>query len=309
MTLIAGLVTSTGIVFASDSEESGGYRKASADKILSHQNPSGSSIVVSGSGHGHLIDYTAQRILKEATPFPELPKVLEQIELVLREVFQDHVRLQAVRDIRQADFELLIGVKASADTKAHLFSTSGIAIIEKTKYQVCGSGALVDYILSQMYRQPMSTEDAVCACLYLLNVAKEYVDGVGGDSHIKILNHHNGSIMEKPDWEVTAEEDLTKSFTKISSNIMFATLRTIGGTDSDFEQALSKFGNDVHELREKKKKSDEVIEKLIKAWREEQERKKAEDAKIAALKAKAVSELAEVTKGASDMTDNEDSGV
>jgi hypothetical protein len=115
--------------------------------------------------------------------------------------------------------------------------------------------------------------------------------------------------MEKPDWEVTAEEDLTKSFTKISSNIMFATLRTIGGTDSDFEQALSKFGNDVHELREKKKKSDEVIEKLIKAWREEQERKKAEDAKIAALKAKAVSELAEVTKGASDMTDNEDSGV
>ena len=295
VTLIAGLVTNTGIVFASDSEESGGYRKASADKILSHHNPSGSSIVVSGSGHGHLIDYTAQRILKEATPFADLSKVLSQIEGVLKDVFQDHVRLQAVRDIRQADFELLIGVKASSDTKAHLFSTSGISIIEKTNYQVCGSGSLVDYVLSQMYHDPMTTEDAVCACLHLLTIAKEYVDGVGVDSHIKILNNRDGGIIEKPDWEVTAEEDLTKRFARISADVLFATLRTQSGSDADFEKSLHKFSQEAKDLRERKKKSDEIIENLMKEWRERLEKNKKEAAEAAAKKAAAKAELSEIT--------------
>ncbi len=287
VTLIAGLVTDTGIVFASDSEESGVYRKASVEKILSQNNPSGSSIVISGAGHGHLIDYTAQRILKEATQFRDLSRALQQIEEILKEVFSDHVKLQPVRDIRDADFQLLIGIKASAEQKAYLYSTSGIALIEQKKYHVCGSGALVDYLLAQSYHDPMSREDAVCACLNLLTVAKEYVDGVGGESHVTILAN-GGDVIEKPSWEVIAEENLVKKFNRQASGLMLATLRT-GSNDNEkqFADALTGFGTETKDLRQEKKKSDEIVKELVKRWREfqarqEKERKEKEAAAAAA---------------------------
>lgn len=167
MTLIAGLVTDTGIVFASDSEESGIYRKASVEKILSQNNPSGSSIVISGAGHGHLIDYTAQRILKEATPFGE-------------------------------------------------------------------------------------------------------------------------DILEKPSWEVTAEEDFVKKFNQRANKLMLATLRTGSGiNEKQFAEALTGFGTEMNDLRQAKKKSDEVIKQLLKKFREfrEQQEKEKKEKEAAAAAA------------------------
>jgi hypothetical protein len=195
------------------------------------------------------------------------------IESVLKDVFSTHVRLQPTRDPRDADFELLIGIKSANDTKARLYSTSGVALIEQMKYHACGSGSLVDYILAQTYHDPMFREDAICSCLNLLTVAKEYVDGVGGDSHITVLLN-NGTIIEKPAWEVSAEEGLTKTFTKNSTKLLLAALRTVSGTDEQFESALQSFNKEIHELRVKKKKSDEVINDLVKLWREHQEAQK-----------------------------------
>ena len=72
MTLIAGLVCKDAIIFASDSEESGGIRKSTVEKI-SHTKPDAvkelagprCKIVIAGAGNGTLADYATQRILAE----------------------------------------------------------------------------------------------------------------------------------------------------------------------------------------------------------------------------------------------------
>lgn len=277
MTLIAGLMCKDVIVFAADSEQSGFIRKSSVDKISATPHTAADilsgrarcPLIVAGAGHGTLADYATQRIISEVGCLATLSEVERKIAEILREIFSINVPLHPVARPQDAAFELLIGVKPEDVSTPILFSTEGVTVVRRPKYFVCGSGALVDYILDQIYTSDMPQEDGISAALFMLQVAKQYVDGVSGESHITVLKS-DGSILNKPPWETSEEEVLSKRYSNRSGRLLLSCLRTRTGSDKEFESALKEFNEEVREFRKLKKESDKRIEQLLALWKEQQ---------------------------------------
>jgi len=272
VTLIAGLVCGNSLIFAADSEQSG-LMKSSVEKI-SHSEPLLGAlglmadpsqptpvVVVAGAGNGVLADYASQRIIDETGYLATKVAIEEKIREILEDIFRNHVPLHPRP--QDAELELLIGVKPPDYFRPILYSTEGITLVKRRSYHVCGSGTVVDYILDQIYETSMTVEDGISAALFMLQVAKSYVDGVGGDSHITVLME-DGRIDSKPSWEITEEENLAKQYTRITGKLLLAAFRNNKpDSDGEFDQALAEFSTQVMEIRQKKKKSDLVMQEYL----------------------------------------------
>jgi hypothetical protein len=286
VTLIAGLKCRDAIVFATDSEKSGGVRKSNVEKmrhvpeagmagILGHDPKRNTSIVVAGAGNGTLCDFAMQRITDMVRATTKHDDALKVIEIVLIDIWKVHVPLFPATDSTETDFRLLIGIRAPDSYGPHLYSVHGTTIVERDKYFSWGSGSVTDYILDQMYSAPMSVEDGIAALLYLLQIAKKYVSGVGGDSHISILKA-DGTVDDKPPWEISEEENIATSFSQASGILLLSLLRTRSGTEANFINHLNAFGKNIHHLRKKKKASDKVMDEFMQHLEEEKaQRQKA----------------------------------
>lgn len=272
MTLIAGIVCKDSIVFATDSEESGTVRKATVEKIkrvpesgaaglLGHDPKKYCCVVVCGAGNGTLCDYAMQRVTDEVRETTNQSEAIAKVQEVLSDIFKDHVPpLQQID--ADPNFELLIGIKAPKDYMPVLYSTQGITAVRRDKYFCSGSGALTDYILDQIYLGQMTTEDGIAAALHMLQVAKKYVAGVGGQSHVVVLKN-DGTIEDKPSWEVSAEENIATEFGELTGILLLSLMRTRSGTEQVFSQLLREFGKQVRKLRKKKKKSDSFWDEFL----------------------------------------------
>ena len=271
MTLIAGLVCHGGIVFAADSEESGIIRR-SVEKVSTNRRglyrlqeelskTKQTALVVAGAGNGTLADYATQRILGEVRFIQNPAEIEDKIAAILRSIYQVNVPLHPVTDPRDADFELLIGVKSPVWPSLLLYSTQGVTVVKRDTFYVCGSGALTEYILDQTYTPTMSVEDGTAAALNMLQLAKTYVGGVGGNSQVMVLNA-DGSVDEKPEFEISEEENLAKQFSSLSGMLLISALRTRTGTDEQFSEDLKIFEKQMKAFRIRKRKSDMWLDEV-----------------------------------------------
>jgi len=272
VTLIAGLVCEDSIVFAADSEESGGIRKSTVEKmrrvpeagllgVLGHDPKRRTSVIVAGAGNGTLCDFAMQRITDTVRATTKQVEALLAVENILIDIWKVHVPLFPASDPTETDFRLLLGIRSPDSYKPQLYSIHGTTIVHRDRYFSWGSGSITDYILDQMYRDRMSDEDGIAAALYMLQMAKKYVSGVGGESHISIL-HSDGTVDDKPPWEISEEENIAKLFSETSGRLLLSLLRTRTGKDTDFRTTLKKFGEAVRSLRKKKKESDKFMDSL-----------------------------------------------
>ncbi len=291
MTLIAGMVCTDGIVMAADSEQSGYFRKSNVPKLescqadglfaaaLSGGSVSGCSTIIGGAGNGELADYAAHKIVQHARDWTSMQEAESKIEEILNDIFGKRFPVYKPEDL--SEMRLLIAVKAPDLEKPKLFSSYGSTLVERQKF-VLGSGTLVDFILDQTYDSAMTTEDGVAAALSLLQIAKKYVDGVGGDSKVAVLRH-DASVSQKPGWEIRDEEFILGQHAQIANKLMLAMMRTRTDSDAVWQANLQKFMTEISDLRQEKKKSDEKIEKMWARYRkiveEEEERKRKEESK------------------------------
>ncbi|HYR89872.1 MAG TPA: hypothetical protein VE422_37710 [Terriglobia bacterium] len=286
MTLIAGLVCKDSIVFAVDSEESGGITKSTVEKMrrvpeggllgaLGHDPKKRVSVVVSGAGNGPLCDFAMQRITSEARKTSDQKSAILAIQDILIDIWKVHVPLYPTDPVA-ADFRLLVGLRAPGDYRPSLYSIQGTTIIERDKYFTFGSGSVTDYILEQMYSERMNTEDGIAAALYMLQIAKRYVAGVGGASHILVLRA-DGTVDEKPSWEISEEENIARSFNEISGTLLLSLLRTRSSPEANFKNHLKDFNKWTQKLRKKKKQSDTFLDNILKQI--EENRMRAEEVK------------------------------
>jgi 20S proteasome alpha/beta subunit len=275
VTLIAGLVCNESIVFATDSEESGGYRKSSIQKMLHapldnyenlvaiHANrPPLTAVVVAGAGNGTLADFAMQRITQQVKKATNHADAIEIVENILVKIFDVNIPRHPVADPLDAEFKLLIGIKAPDDEKPILYSTEGVTVVRRDRYFTWGSGSVTDYILDQLYSDYMTTEDGIAAMVYMLQIAKQYVAGVGGASQLLLL-HSSGRIDKKVSWEVSEEENIAKQFTSLTGFLLLSLMRTRTGDEADFQTTLADFTEAIKQMRERKKTSDQTLDEMM----------------------------------------------
>jgi hypothetical protein len=281
VTLIAGLVCRDDIIFASDSEESGGVRKSSVEKmyrvpepgiigILSHDPKKNTSVIVSGAGNGSLCDYVMQKITETVRVTTKHSEAIKVVQEILIDTWKVHVPLYPVSDPLDAEFRLLIGIRAPDGLGPHLYSTQGTTIVRRDKFFSWGSGSVTDYILDQMYHERMPTEEGIAAALYMLQIAKKYVSGVGGNSNILILRS-DGKVDTKPSWEISEEENIASTFTQLSGSMLLSLLRTRTGTEINFVNTMKAFNKAIRQLRKKKKQSDKLMDDIFEQLKRQEE--------------------------------------
>jgi len=132
VTLVAGMVCRDSIVFAADSEESGGITKSSVEKmrqipeggfgLLGHDPKRESSLVVSGAGNGTLADYAMQRIIEQARQATTQFQALKIIKDILIDIAKVDAPLLPVSDPLEAEFQLLIGIRSPDGIGPYLYS-------------------------------------------------------------------------------------------------------------------------------------------------------------------------------------------
>jgi 20S proteasome alpha/beta subunit len=306
VTLIAGMVCKDGIVMAADTEQSGYFRKSNVPKLESYDatfsvmsslagGNVGCSVIIAGAGHGDMADYASRRIAKEAKAIQSMDEVELRLEAVLEDIFTKRFQIYKPDDL--GIFRLLIAIRAPDSNTPKLFSSYGATLVERNKF-VLGSGVLVDYVLDQIYDSSMTTDDGVAASLGLLQIAKKYVEGVGGESKIAVMSKE-GRIQQKPDWEVTEEETILAKHAKIANRLMLAMMRTRTDTEDQWKKHLATFAKEIEELREKKKESDQKIKDLMAWWnnyweQEQAQREKEKSQKLPYLLDKPAKNLFEV---------------
>jgi 20S proteasome alpha/beta subunit len=285
------MVCRDGIVMAADSEQSGFYRKSNVPKLETYDSTrnysaqlsgatTGCSVIIAGAGNGELADYASHRIAREAAGILSINDVETKLEGILEDIFGKKFPVYSSESL--GEFRLLIAIKAPDFATPKLFSTYGATLVERKKF-VLGSGTLVDYVLDQIYAESMTTEDGMVAALALLQIAKKYVDGVGGDSKVAVLSK-DGDVTQKPGWEVTEEENILGKHSKIANDLMLAMMRTRADTEEQWTDNLGIFCKAIGNLREEKKKSDQKIIDIRKYWtdyfRKEQEEREKEKSKL-----------------------------
>lgn len=285
MTLIAGLVCDDGIVFAADSEESGVIRK-SVEKILHNRtsvsalggfNPKRSTVVVAAAGNAALADYATQEILIYAPYLTTVDEIEQKIVEILTRIFTVNVPLHPVTDPLDAAFELLIGIRLPNWSSSLLYSTHGVTLVRRPTYFVCGSGALTEYILDQLYKNYMPLEDGITASLYMLQLAKKYISGVGGTSQITILKN-DGEVDAKPNWEISEEEKLSREFGTMTGILLLSAMRTRTPLEGDdFRSTLKVFNKNIREFRRLKQKSDFFMDEFNRRTLERLEENEAKE--------------------------------
>jgi hypothetical protein len=267
VTLIAGIDCHDGIVIGADSQESSFYRKSEVTKVMTHSSPPdtpGPSLIIAGAGNGSLADFAAHRILTEVSSLAFTTLIEQKIIEVLKDIFSTQVPLHPVRNIEEASFQLLIALHASDSFFGpNLYSTDGATLNKRPAYYALGSGALVDYILDKFGRSPkfmglrkvLSIEEGTGAIEYMLQIAKEYVEGVGGKSQIVVMRA-DGTIDEKVHWEISENENVLTQFEILNNHLM---LNLFHSSDTEFKVALKEFNKEVAKLRKQKKKTDKKI--------------------------------------------------
>lgn len=209
MTLVAGFKCFGGVVLCADTQENAEDLKLWAEKLFYYNNE-WCQAGFGGSGSSWIVDRLLERIGQEMDDrrCDNLRDVTNCIRFGLQEVYDKEIRLHPDKDEDKRS-ELLIAVRPKMQQEVTMFRTNGPVMSEVVGlgYQVVGVGEVVSYIAQNLYRHSLPISQGVTLAIHLVNLAKKYVDSVGGDTNVLILTS-DGRIG----WESTELSERKEKF-------------------------------------------------------------------------------------------------
>jgi 20S proteasome alpha/beta subunit len=265
MTIAAGFPCSDGLVLCADTQEViYSYAKVNTQKMTQIKTPE-YNVAFTGSGDTGLLEMTIQAMVKALMLTDPEPHSIVEVEETLRgvliEIFNRHVApyYQFPSDERP-NADLLIGVQYSGMTL--LYRAYGTSFFQVHEPQCVGSGVVLGKsLIGQLFDSSMSIAQGWLVALYVLNQAKTWVDGCGGNTDILLLSNKDKKVTRIPTTEV---EDLESHFKQFDSFIrpLFLTVADRAVPHERFEQLVKQFRVDMLGLRGKFMEYEEFLRRL-----------------------------------------------
>jgi hypothetical protein len=248
MTIALGVLGGSGVVLASDTEDTIGNTKTDALKISTGiafglQSGKSSAMAVTGAGYGPYLDAIFQRFTdffcqNEALP---LDHIGAGFQTILSEFYREHV--EPFKDSDLIDFELIAG--AQRDGQSGLWVSNRSVLRRSNGIETVGIGSVV--AKSILSRSWMPTHDldmfSLIACYAVLR-AKESVVGCGKSTLVLCLSNNTVTHLF-PDVIHKAEE-LFRRYEGIEhSSFMFS----VGHDFADESKHLRRLRKAHRELR------------------------------------------------------------
>jgi 20S proteasome alpha/beta subunit len=187
MTVVVGLKFMEGMVLAADKEENDTYLKYPVQKIQRLGFPNKMIAGITGDGDAHFIDFSIDKIKDYLLSHSKMPisKIGKGVEIVLKEVFEEHIFATNLSAKERPDFGLLIACIQHGKHK--LFKTKQAAPVEIFDFAASGYGASYAEILIRKYWGTLTLHSAVLLGLYVVQQTQKHVSTVGGGMDVVIL--------------------------------------------------------------------------------------------------------------------------
>jgi 20S proteasome alpha/beta subunit len=249
MTIAAGFPCKNGLVLCADTQETvSGYVKTDTGKIRVLSTPR-HHIVFTGAGDSDLID-TAIDEMSDAVR-AENPEGLTRVAAVLKKtmlrVFEESVKPYAAFPLDdRPSITLLVGIQSAAATV--LYKASGTSFRLLQNAECIGYGlALGKSLTKQIFKEDMTVEHAGLTAVYVLQQAKRWVDGCGGNSDIVVLSN-DGNVLQMSAGMVNQLEKHFDEFNRHLRPIIIACAdRDV--EDKKFNEMMDDFDYQLRRLR------------------------------------------------------------
>jgi 20S proteasome alpha/beta subunit len=216
MTIAAGFVCRDGLVLFADTEEQEGYTKTSVEKIRTTEDD-GRSFVIANAGNGYLADSLVDRLFDALASTKKEKDVLPAIRTTLIDFHRNEVALYPCDDSGKR-VGLVMGLQLSGDPM--LLHSDATALRRVREFAVIGYGAELKYLAQQLYRRNMPLKHGVLIAMHLARMAREYVQGCGGESRVATLSNHKTEILHK--FDVWADEQLFSALSDVYRAVLLS---------------------------------------------------------------------------------------
>ncbi len=250
MTIAAGFVVRDGILICSDSEHSAGGILTHEPKLVSGEFSSGKAIFAF-AGNAELAVAAIQKCVHalQSAPGDRIKSDKDIADIIEKTVEAEYRKHVSVEPNPNADnmYDILAAVWCEKDPakEAALYRTWQGSIRKVSRYDCIGSGYYLGRYVIESMPGAVDIERARVVATYTLAIAKRFVDGCGGNSHMASLKN-DGTVIGSSGPEREPLEQALRTFDEKTTRLLFSLL---AASDAGFSKALSDFDRDVHGLR------------------------------------------------------------
>jgi hypothetical protein len=248
VTIIAGFKCDEGVVLCADTQETNlSVNKRNVNKLRMEppyrsfsQRIAGVDLTVAfcGSGDGPFIDMLIEELWDAAKRCSSHAEASAAIKARLKEMYAKYGAIYQSGYCPNPD--ILYAIRS--DGESSLWLAAGPAVVEKTGFECTGAGAaLANYIGARMYTSSLTLTQCVILAAYILQQAKNHVEGCGGESHIAVLRN-NGDCTFVTRKRVEAFTTLVDA-ADIEANRLVLAAANLGSPDSKLQSVASEFVN------------------------------------------------------------------
>jgi 20S proteasome alpha/beta subunit len=235
MTIGVGFRCQDGVVIATDSQYSLDISKSRGQKIFPIPSNGHYAITIGGAGGSDQIKWAVAEIGRSlATEIGTRPtttlEIQQTLEGVLKRSFAEHVDPAPSEERRWLDYGLLIAVW-TAEEGARLFNSQRTVVVEvaNPNYVSMGVGSyLAEYVLHAFFDRTwmLCVDEATAVSAYIVTMAKEYVEGCGGSTFVRVLDDRGHDVrLQKEEINNAVEyfENLFRWTSTMREHLMIST--------------------------------------------------------------------------------------
>jgi len=264
MTIAAAFPCKDGLVLCADTQETiSGYAKTDTEKIRIYSTPTYNA-VFTGAGDADLLEMTMDEISRRLskTGASTVFDVEDVFKESLRDIFNNSIvpYNSYVYEERPTIPQMLIGLQY--ESAVLLYKASGTKLRRLREPETVGMGlALAKSLTGQLFHDGLQLPQAGLVALYVLQQAKRWVDGCGGNSDILLLSDQGKKITRMPTADVTGMEAHFDMFNSAMRNVLIK-VADASVPYSMISQVVKQFQLDMLALRGKFMKTKEFYLRL-----------------------------------------------
>jgi hypothetical protein len=246
VTYIAAFRGLDSVVFGADTQETIGGHKVYTEKLKTIEAPWG-AIVIGGAGNGELCDGFSQAIEDETKSLK--PSSIADIEIMVKTVLQTfYAQDVAYEKPKNRAIKFVIGASLLS-SQVSLWRTAGQRLISIPKFAIIGFDApIYKYFAKRLQQFSDYPSQTVLVMAYLIGIAKETGQAVGGKSHITVLR--SGRAFPESDEYITSITGRIDEFYKIIDRLFFLSM-DLAVNEDGFRGVMKQVGDLLLMLRQK----------------------------------------------------------
>ncbi len=182
MTICIGMRCSNGVIVAADTQESYGSEISYVTKIYQLAIAQNKAIVA-GAGRSHFIDYAKDKIQTEVLAVcKNHTQFHAQLSVLMRRLYGDDFRKFPTDTMSEKDIQLLVAAQFGKGIP-YLYSVDSTLVRHITTSRVIGIETLSP--MAQSFQEmSLNMGQAAWAAIYVIKIAKERYQAVGGTTHV-----------------------------------------------------------------------------------------------------------------------------